>query len=1278
MHKKSNIQKSLLCNLDITNNARSGIKKWANDEQAFFSLQDAFDVYIEKRSPNKQGNMTFLIYFDNKMNNALAKRLNNRVAVMDCIYKNEGFLATGFQVKGRNEPVMTNRRFATKLKFNVGRRTGIATPIELYTSLRELPIADERSEYVKKRISSWEGYLRIQERNADVADLTVSYSKASFNKEFNKLSLVCNGLNSKDCQTIAGFSVKMKGQSDDIGTVTQVLRSKRIVEIELNRKYQERARQNGWFPKSNQEVVFSNFAELSQVRRLRKGFKDLQDGLAANANLERILFEERPTVQISKKKLELTFHNELNEFQKEAVTGAMLCNDLYVIQGPPGTGKTTVISEICHQNVKAGLRTLVASQANLAVDNALSRLLSHQDSRILRYGRTESIEEEGKRFIEENVSLHWKNQTFDALNEQIKQHPIHLEQIVKESEAVKLNILKSQEELALIDEKIRFKEITRLEHIKHQAEVSTLRDKLILLKQQQDESLNDENDSKKLTAELEEEIAQIEEKVENSHINIETEEQIQELENTVEKNRQYINYRENLLLILQVESSKELMQKEIERITFEINHLHAFTSEIETIFKIDLLISRMKQVGIVPHIKTNKKMGALIQLITLIKSSHSLNTYSEWKKVEERLDNALKMVEKILKDNGFLKQLVTEDSIQKPKTVKEIDEFITRVGRFLINPSNKKVLESRHYSAQKYENLEKLSEVLQTLIGQKKYIQRQCRNMDNSKLLYTEVKSDVTKQLANTISELQQKMIEIHLEFESIQLELSTLNGKVDKDLSYLSTVDDDYTINQLYESLESLEGEYAALINKKALHIQNIKDLENKRKTLEASTKELMEHSLISEHLVVEIGLLTADILKQEEKLHALLDVLKENPEDKRQQTLVTFYALSKKNEDLSIEKEKLPITHSLQKKWLTMLSEANEYDLEEIRKMYVRHANVIGTTCVASASRNFMEEYPTFDVVIIDEVSKATPPELLLPMLKGKKVILVGDHHQLPPLMGQETLEELLEESDSSEVKEELRKLLQESLFERLFRTLPKENKTMLGIQYRMHESIMQTIAPFYKEGNYRLQCGLKDSDKMRDHLISSKYIKRNDHLLWFDMPNEPNYFEEQVKGGTSRFNNSELTMVSKILIDLDSATGELKQSGELNENDKKSVGIISFYGEQVKKVNRLIDQELLPKHLNCRTGSVDKFQGMEMDIIILSFVRNHNHKGGDIGFAKDYRRLNVALSRARELLIIVGSSDMFTKRPKNTSTKEMYSRLLDNVRAKDGLRNQKEMNN
>jgi superfamily I DNA and/or RNA helicase len=77
------------------------------------------------------------------------------------------------------------------------------------------------------------------------------------------------------------------------------------------------------------------------------------------------------------------------------------------------------------------------------------------------------------------------------------------------------------------------------------------------------------------------------------------------------------------------------------------------------------------------------------------------------------------------------------------------------------------------------------------------------------------------------------------------------------------------------------------------------------------------------------------------------------------------------------------------------------------------------------------------------------------------------------------------------------------------------------------------------------------------------------------------------------------------------------------------------------------------------------------MEMDIIILSFVRNHQQPSGTIGFAEDYRRLNVALSRARELLIIVGSSDMFTNRPRKTETKAMYARLVELVKLQDGFR-------
>ena len=323
-------------------------------------------------------------------------------------------------------------------------------------------------------------------------------------------------------------------------------------------------------------------------------------------------------------------------------------------------------------------------------------------------------------------------------------------------------------------------------------------------------------------------------------------------------------------------------------------------------------------------------------------------------------------------------------------------------------------------------------------------------------------------------------------------------------------------------------------------------------------------------------------------------------------------------------------------------------------------------------------MDNYPTFDVVIIDEVSKATPPELLLPMLKGAKIILVGDHHQLPPLIGDETFEETLEqvvkESDTFEQKRELEKLLEESLFERLYKNLPRENKTMLAIQYRMHENIMQTIAPFYKNESDELQCGLPDSDALRNHRLETSHFNEGNHLLWFDVPNEKAYFEQRMQEGSSLFNEAELAIIKNLLLEMNDATEKAKAEGRIPADALKSVGFISFYAEQVKRINRLIEQEISVPHLHIRTGSVDKFQGMEMDVILVSMVRN-NGGNGEIGFAKDYRRLNVALSRARELLALSGSTDMFAKKPKKREVREMYAHVLDTVKAQDGYRAFKE---
>lgn len=424
-----------------------------------------------------------------------------------------------------------------------------------------------------------------------------------------------------------------------------------------------------------------------------------------------------------------------------------------------------------------------------------------------------------------------------------------------------------------------------------------------------------------------------------------------------------------------------------------------------------------------------------------------------------------------------------------------------------------------------------------------------------------------------------------------------------------------------------------------------------------------------------VRLAQLRKVISEKEEEQAALHEVLTTQPEQAHENVLKQLASVSLKMESLKHESKKIPLFQSVQGKWLSLLNEASDHDLDEIRKLYVKHANVIGTTCVASARKDFMDSYPIFDVVIIDEVSKATPPELLLPMLKGKKVILVGDHHQLPPLLGNDTLEETMQElandSDEFEGKAELKKLLKESLFERLYKNLPKSNKTMLQIQYRMHEDIMETIKPFYGQEEDRLQCGLADSDSERDHLLESPLVKRENHLLWLEIPNEPAFFEERMKGGKSLYNPSELKRIEDFLKELNEAAAQAKEAGRMKVEEKKSIGVISFYGEQVKRIDRMINQELRLPHLNIRTGTVDRFQGMEMDVILLSMVRNHHDKKADIGFAKDYRRLNVALSRARELLVLIGSQKMFTERTKQAETRQMYTNVLNTVKKQHGLR-------
>ena len=1268
-------QELIACNLEITKNARKGLEQWFLSEQAFVSSEAAFDIHIEKKPENRMGNQSYALFFDPGTNKKFAKEVQQRVAVMECVLKPDGLLATGFHVRGAKEPVRTNRRLHASLKFRLN-RAGMAIPIDFYTKLRQLPVAEERSEYVKKRIESWEGYLQIAEKNADVADISCTFTKAGFTGDFTKLRLHCDDLQTKNWKQLRGFSVKMDGVSSDIGQIVDAQKGQKLLVVELNQRFQKKARSEEWLPTRNKGLVLTNFAELSQIRRLRKGFKDLQDGLAANANLERVLFEERPVVQINNKQPELSFHNNLNEFQREAVTGAMKAHDLFVIQGPPGTGKTTVISEICHQNVKAGLRTLVASQSNLAVDNALGRLLTDPATRILRYGRSESIEEEGKRFMEENVALHWRNETIEA---------VQATRAIYRSKDSEL-----QQQAELLGDQIRQDTELQAELTEQLANQHLLQDQLKKLKSEYfshkslvDQSTRRLSQKQQTVLQTESDLTRRTEEITGLRDILNSEPGKGELSKQVE---QWQNEKQLLIRMQQfVELGKELERnaEAQKRLTNERRKLPDHTRVLQTVYEEIQAQTKMKAIqstlsanGIELPIHITLRNNDLQRLIKSIESGEYSYSYQEWKELHERFQTAIQKTEAILKSHRYPVETITKRSTAQYTTIQEMHDMIDRLGKFLIHPETKTVLQNKEVSPAKTEVLQKLAQGISLFYGKEEVVcakraELRQQKVHSVKEVFAEVKHEILRFLQQDLQEAQAILQRTGTQLQQLEERQIALEEQREEWLAINEPPDAQWQDDALTQEINRLDS----CVEEYRQKIRNITQVAASLTTSELKCSQERQQAEKEKEEIKEMKERTARLQSEQQQLQqAIEDLGNQLKPDMKEQLEEVKTRLAKAKpayEDVSKELRQLPVLQELQAQWEELLQGANDYDLDEIRKLYIEHANVIGTTCVASASKKFMDEYPVFDVVIIDEVSKATPPELLLPMLKGKKIILVGDHHQLPPLVGQETMDELVDQQKDPNVQQEMKKLLNESLFERLFRTLPKQNKTMLSIQYRMHEKIMHTIAPFYKEGNYQLRCGLPDSDKLRDHKLESDRITKDDHLLWFDTPNTPAFFEDQIKGGTSRFNESELSIIKDTLVDLEKATQAAKQSGSMNPEEKKSVGVISFYGEQVKRIDRLIQQELHPRHLHCRTGSVDKFQGMEMDIILLSFVRNHGEKSGDIGFAKDYRRLNVALSRARELLIIIGSSEMFTVKTKNTTTKEMYKQLRNIVEQQGGLR-------
>jgi serine/threonine protein kinase len=306
--------------------------------------------------------------------------------------------------------------------------------------------------------------------------------------------------------------------------------------------------------------------------------------------------------------------------------------------------------------------------------------------------------------------------------------------------------------------------------------------------------------------------------------------------------------------------------------------------------------------------------------------------------------------------------------------------------------------------------------------------------------------------------------------------------------------------------------------------------------------------------------------------------------------------------------EFRRLVETHS---DWESRLGRADDF-----QAALIASSQVVAGTCVGVAGIKGMREIE-FDLCIVDEASKATPTETLVPMTRARRWVLVGDSKQLPPFVDDE-LSDLLDEKTT---KDNWRTVdAGETLFARMERFLPEANRTALDIQHRMVPAIGGLISECFYEGQ------LQSAEKSWDSIF-----KQDLHtpVSWLTTSSMKSRGENDAPPTFS--NPAEAELIAVLLKRLDRTAAQNSKSF--------SVAVLSGYSGQKHQIQRRLASERFSS-LSISCDTVDAVQGREADIAIYSVTRsNPTFK---LGFLAEQRRLNVALSRAKQYLVIVGDHD------------------------------------
>lgn len=284
-------------------------------------------------------------------------------------------------------------------------------------------------------------------------------------------------------------------------------------------------------------------------------------------------------------------------------------------------------------------------------------------------------------------------------------------------------------------------------------------------------------------------------------------------------------------------------------------------------------------------------------------------------------------------------------------------------------------------------------------------------------------------------------------------------------------------------------------------------------------------------------------------------------------------------------------------------------------------------------------------YEYVIVDEAARVSPRDLMVPMAQGKRIILVGDHRQLPHIIDEEVARKMEDAETGEDESDWLKKSMFQYLFSERLKALEKQDgikrRVTLDTQFRMHPELGDFISRnFYErfDSSEKFESGRDESD-----FVHNLPGTDNQPAIWLDVPAKMGKY---IRSGTSWTRPAEVRAIVK----------QLNEWMDHKPDNDLSFGVISFYKAQAELIKKELGRHSYDES-KLRIGTVDSFQGMEFDVVFLSMVRTmpKHWKSADEEKEKDalrlfghlglYNRLNVSMSRQKRLLVLVGDSGLIS---------------------------------